>query len=170
MDPAAGEGTPSSPAATPENVTLSKEEFEAIKKRADVSSQNFERVKKLEEENALLKTPKESSPPVDAKFIDDKVDLRLEGYTHSEIDEIATMAKAKGISLKEAKDLPIVKAGITAMRAENKSKDQTPPSSNRAIVYKGKTFKEIISDPESTNEDKQAAYDARRTMRVKHNE
>lgn len=162
MDSNPDAGASSTPTATPETVSLKKEEFDNLKKVADVSSQNFERLKKLEEENKELKEKNgASAPSVDAKFIDDKVDLRLEGYSHDEINEISVIAKAKNISLKEAKDLPFVKSAIAGMRAETKSKDNTPSPSNRgAPVYQGKSYAEVITDEKLSNEDKQAALNA----------
>ena len=48
------------PASTPETVTLTKAEVEELKHKADVSSQNFERLKKAE---ADLKSLRESQLP-----------------------------------------------------------------------------------------------------------
>lgn len=160
MDENLGEGAPSTSTTTTETVSLTKEQFAELERKANVSSQNFERLKKLEEENKLL-TEKQGQS-IDIKAIDEKVDLRIEGYNHEEIAEIAAYAKVKGIGLLEAKEAPIIKAGIQALRAAKASTDNTPSPSNRGIpLINGKTYDQIINDPEASNADKQAALDAR---------
>lgn len=92
--------------------------------------------------------------------IEERVELRLRGYSKDEITDISAIAKAKKISLLEASELPLVSKGIQALRTDKKVVEQSPAPSNRIAVYKGKTYKEVISDPNSTAADKQAAYEA----------
>jgi len=83
------------------------------------------------------------APSSDAeRRIEEKVDLRLSGYSKEEIDEIAAFAKAKGIgSLTEAAKLPIVQHAINGLRADAKAKEATPPSTKRAGASGGERSK-----------------------------
>ena len=69
------------------------------------------------------------------------------------------MASSMGISIDKLKDNETFMAGFEAKRSEQKAVDSTPAPGNRTIVHKNKTFKEIISDKDSTKEDKQIAFE-----------
>lgn len=159
----------------------SPEELKSLEEKASLSSQNFERLKKVQEQNKILsdelenyKKPKENSgSDYIGKLdeIDQKVELRLRGYSQDEISEIHAYATAKKINLLEAVEAPFVKGAIKSIREEQKSRDNTPePSSRSHIVYQGKTFREVLIDPKATESDKQAAFDAMRARRVRNNE
>lgn len=149
---------------------------ELVKKVATleaINKQLFERAKKAEEAKKLPDN-EEVKPHVQSneqgfKDIEDRVELRMQNYEPEEISEIAVFAKAKGISITEAAKAPFIQAAISSLRAEKKSKDNTPSPSNRGIVYNGKPVKEVLTSDSSTKEDKQAAFEALKNARLKGN-
>ena len=83
---------------TPEEVTISKEELEDLKKRADVSSQNFERLKKTEAEKEALETQLQDNQPLsDTEYSDEGRELK------KEIDALKGKISTQELSLKEDK-------------------------------------------------------------------
>lgn len=120
----------------PEPSTDDKEQF------TDREKQYYERIKKLEQENKELKTPKEEPeekpkpekkekdlPESPALSLDQKVELRMDGYSK---EEIAFIERNLGDrSIDDTLEDPFVKSGINSMREAKKSEDDTPaPSSN----------------------------------------
>lgn len=163
------------PQNTPDDVVqVSKAELDEIMKRAEASSQNFERLKKAEEELKALK-PKLQEEKVNSfdsdalrKEIDAKVDLRLAGHSQEEIAEIEAYAKGKGLSLTEAAQSPFVKKAVDGIRAEKKSTENTPAPSSKIKVFNGKPVDEIFKS--GTEAEKQSAFEARLRGGVKSNE
>ncbi len=107
----------------------------------------------------------ETKPVFDAnKFTDEinqKVELRLEGYDNGEIEDIFAFAKAKNLSVKEAKEHPFVKKAIEGLQQEKKARASTPQPSGRNIVVGGKPANEVLRDPKASSADKDAAIQAR---------
>lgn len=124
--------------------------------------------KKVEEKKE--EPPKEVKPDLIEKekpkedsrldIVEQKVELRMEGYSTEEVDDILAYARAKNISVTEAKKAPLIQKGIEAIRQERKSADETPEPSHRSPVYKGKTFAEVVSSDMSP-EEKQSAFEAK---------
>lgn len=160
---------------TPEVIEVSKAELDELRKKADVSSQNFERLKKLEQEKKELEAKLTTDggttfdPSQLERKVEEKVDLRLKGYTSEQIGEIEKYAKGAGISLSEAEKSPFIQSAVEAIRAKEKSVQNTPASSSRIPVFNGKPATEGLKS-ESLS-DRQAAFDAMRSQRkVKGNE
>lgn len=162
------------PQKTPEEIiTALTAERDDLKVKADASSQNFERLKKAEEELKELRPLKEGK--VDTfdsasleKRVDAKVDLRLAGWSQEQIAEAEAYAKGRGITLTEAAQSPFVKNAVEAMKAQSKSIDTTPASSNKTVTFNGKPVSEIFKS--GTPEEKQAAFEARLKGKPNNNE
>lgn len=140
-------------------------ELAAERKKAEVSSQNFERAKKAEEKlkeaEAKLAEKgdtKEFNPDQLRKEVDMKVDLRLAGYEPEHIAEIEKYAKGAGISIAEAAKLPFVQKAVDGLKADKKSTDNTPAPSNKVRVFNGKPVDEVFKT--GTPAEKQAAWEA----------
>lgn len=63
--------------------------------------------------------------------IEEKAELRQEGFSREELTEAEAFAKAKGITLSDAVKHPFVKAAIDGLRAEKRAKEATPSSTRR---------------------------------------
>lgn len=150
---------------TPEVIEVSKAELDELRKKADASSQNFARLKKLEEEMKSKEStlPKETfdSAALERK-IEEKVSLHMKGYDPEHIEEIERYARGAGLnSLLEAEKNPFVQKALAALQAEKKSLDSTPAPSNRVHLVNGKPASDVLKDKEATPADKQAAFEAR---------
>lgn len=112
QNPVPGEGTPK----TPDQVTISQKEFDDLKHKAEVSSQNFERAKKaegrakeLEEENALLLSSTNTVPSEDndrVKELENEVSQIKTDLTKSKVLETYPMLKDKWEDLESFRQLP----------------------------------------------------------------
>lgn len=165
-----------------DTVTLTKEQAEKLQNIANASSQNFERLKKTEETARTLKTQNEElkrkletsgeaqtfDPDKLRSEIEEKVSLRMGGYSAEHISEIEKFAKGAGLSLSEAANHPLIKKGIEGLRSEEKSSAQTPSPSNRIKIFNGKPESEVFKS--GTASEKQAAWDAKLRGGVKTNE
>lgn len=87
---------------------LSAEEIADLKKRADVSSQNFERAKKLEAENKALKeggeskeTPKEEKKEEGLSQLD-VIYLAKADIHDDDVSEVMAYSQKTGLSVKES--------------------------------------------------------------------
>lgn len=160
---------------TPEVIEVPKAELEELRKKAEVSSQNFERLKKLEQEKKELETklPTEGTktdfdPSSFKKEVEEVVNLRVSGHSSEEIEKIEAFAKGAGITRTQAANDPFVRAAIEKMRAESKSVENTPAPSAKIRVFNGKPVDEIFKS--GSAEEKQAAFQARIKGGVKNNE
>lgn len=155
-------------------VQIPKAELEELRKKAEVSSQNFTRAKSAEEQLKELKPKLEEmgkgnfDPDALRKEIDAKVDLRLAGHSPEEISEIEKYAKGAGVSLTEAAQSPFVKSAVEAIRAVKKSTDNTPAPSSKIKVFNGKPVEEIFKSGSAA--EKQAAFEAKMKGGVKQSE
>lgn len=134
-------------------------EMEAeVKKLKAINQRHAEKELKKEAEVTSPKAPDN----LQVKFadIEERVNLRLEGYEPAEVTEIADVARAKNITLSEAKKLPFVVKAIEGLRAEKKSTSESATPSNRVATFNGKPAKDVFVDPKATGADKQAAYEA----------
>lgn len=164
---------------TPEEIIAElTAERDDLKKKADVSSQNFERAKAAEakvkelESKVSDKLTTEKPPEFDAKKleseINEKVDLRVAGYKPEHIAEIEKFAKGAGVSLSEAAKSPFVVSAIAGMKALEKSQENTPAPSQNVKMFNGKPVAEIFKS--GSPEEKQAAFESRLRGGVKTNE
>jgi len=110
-------------------------------------------------EKEVLKKEEGVKDVNEAIGVDTLIDLQSDGFSPKDIKDLASSANDMGVSIKSLKDNETFMAGFKAKKEEQKSIDSTPTPANRTIVHKNKTFKEIISDPESTKEDKQIAFE-----------
>lgn len=106
----------------------------------------YERAKKAEAE---LKTLKQQKPkgdeqptnpsPASPEMTDrlERAELRLEGYSADEVDEIMTLGGVKALNNE------LIKAGIEAKRKERKSLEATPTNSAKSPMYKQYTEAEL---------------------------
>lgn len=145
---------------TPEVVTLSPAEYEDLKKRADVSSQNFARLKKVEEDRDDLKLQLEtligSSDPdpevvkqlrsqindVTEKLAKSEV---LETYPQlkdmwPELEQFRQLDENKGMGLKTAAKAFLVERGLLEPQRKGLEK---PTGGPRAPVTSGMSAEEV---------------------------
>lgn len=87
--------------------------------------------------------------------------LYQQGYTQNEVRDIIDYAKGAGITVEEAKNSPFVKSAITAMRKEAESKAKTPNPTGRSVAQGSAELKQVLSNPEATAADRQAAFEKR---------
>lgn len=151
---------------TPEVVQVSAAELADLRKKAEVSSNNFERLKKIEadkkELEAKLADKGESTtfdPAALKREVNDKVSLRLAGHTPEMIEEIERYAKGANLGLLEASKSPFVMKAVEALSAEQKSLNSTPAPSSKIKVFNGKPIEETFKS--GTDAEKQAAFEAR---------
>lgn len=156
-------------------VQVKKAELDEIMKRAEASSQNFERLKKAEQDKIELTAKlaeKGQSNGFDSdnlkKEIEERVNLRMSGYDPEHIERIEKYAKGAGLSLSEAAKDPFVAKAIEGLRAEKKSLDTTPAPSNRTVLFNGKPVNEVFKT--GSEAEKQAAFETRMRGGVKSNE
>lgn len=154
----------------PEVVEVPAAELADLKKKADASEQNFARLKKLETEKKELeaKLPKgeqEFDPASLEKRVEEKVNLRLSGYSPEQILEIERYAKGAQISLSEAAKSPFIAAAVEHQKAAEKSLSSTPAPSAKIPVFNGKPVDEIFKS--GSDAEKQAAFEARMRGGVK---
>ena len=127
---------------TPENKEdneLTPEELVDLKKRADASSQNFERLKELEKENKKLKSePKEETPKETPKDLSSKdlYSLMSAKVPQEDVDEVVDYAKFKGISVEEALKSDVIKTTLDTNAEHRKTAnasntDPSRPSSKK---------------------------------------
>lgn len=131
-------------------------------------------------QKAENKAPKEDKKPDKTSELEDRFS-KLEqseakrqfgeehGYSNKETDEIFAYASGRGIDPSEAKDSIVVQAMIDAIRAEQKAKNVVPESSGKATLSGGKTLGEVLTDPEASPKDKQAAFEERMSNSKKKN-
>lgn len=141
---------------------------ELVKKNQEL----FARAKKAEEELKELRTLKTGESTFDsAKLkneIEERVDLRMKGYSPEHIQEIERYAKGAGISLTEAEKSPFIQNAVEALRAKENTVENTPAPSSKIKVFNGKPVEQIFK--EGTPEEKQAAFMAKLKGGVKSNE
>lgn len=167
---------------TPEEIIKDLEAQVAdLKPKADASSQNFERLKKAEQELKDLKegktppekleekgTPVQLDPAKLKQEIEDRVSLRLAGRSPEQIEEIERYARGANISLIEASKVPFVAKAVEALEAESKSTENTPAPSSKVKVFNGKPIEETFKS--GTSDEKQKAFEAKMKGGVKGNE
>jgi hypothetical protein len=137
------------PSKSPEEAGTSTEVEDQIAQLKKTNQGLYERLKKeeaerkkIEEELVKLKPSEEgkSSQPEVPSDIEDRVELRLQGYSNEEIAFIKRNAEGK--SLLEAIKDPFVEEGIKGLRAKKKAEQATPPPSSKSPETGEKVKKE----------------------------
>lgn len=133
-------------------------EVESKPQYTEYERQLYERLKKAEDELKNLRKLQESarkevSPQLDetARRIEEKVELRMEGYTTQEIAEMEKYAAGAKLSLREAKDNDFVKSAITKLRADKKADETIPEPSSRSVTIEGKTWDTMSQQERASN-------------------
>lgn len=154
------------PQKTPEDVVqISPAELAELRKKAEVSEQNFARLKKEEQarkelEARLSETGNQSFDPAKLKQeVEEKVDLRMKGHSPEIIAEIEAYAKGRGVSLTEAEKSPFIQSAVEALKAKENSLNNTPSPSSKIPVFNGKPITEVFKT--GSDAEKQAAFQAR---------
>lgn len=111
------------------------------KQRALNAEQTIEQAKRRRKEEEQTSSQEETTSQSD--LLEQKVDLRMEGYSKDEISEIEAYANAKKLSLTEAKDSPFVQKAIEGLREEKKVEESTPSPSSRSVTVENKTFADM---------------------------
>jgi hypothetical protein len=125
------EETPDEEVAEDENVTLTKAEFSKLNRKAkayDATKPKKEEVK----ERTDLSTKAE---PSNEKL--ERMELRLDGYSKEEVDEIMELGGTKVLGSK------FVQSAIKAMRAEKKSTSADANFSAKSPVFKKYTQEDL---------------------------
>lgn len=165
------------PPVTPapeEKVEVSKAEFESLKQKADVSSQNFERAKAAEGKVKELEELKEKgkpeafNPDKHKQEIDERVNLRMAGFEPEIIEQIEKFARGAGMSLSEAAKQPFVQKAVDGLRSEKKQTETTPPPTSKSRIFNGKSVDDIFKT--GSEAEKQAAWEAIMKPGAKNNE
>ena len=130
------EPTPVEPTTPPKVDVVPKAEADKLYARA---KQAEDAEKRLKEENAALKAAQTPVPQADD--LEERVDLRLSGYSADEIKFIKQNQKS-GQSLVEAAKNTFVADAIESARSKAKVAGATPtPSSRSNPVINGKSFR-----------------------------
>lgn len=132
---------------SPDDAELLKEKNKKLYARAKTAEEEARKYKdRLAAYEAKLQklanqpAEKTSSPAVPFDEIEDRVDLRLKGFTREEISYVESYAKGQGKKLREVAEDPFVLSGIDGLRAKAKVAQAIPPPSTGSL---GKTKKEI---------------------------
>jgi hypothetical protein len=160
------------PNQTPEaedfDTTLSEDDHASLSP-LEIAERKAEFYKELARKKGQARAPEKQLPAskketdIDARLSahDQKVELRMEGYSAEEVREIETYAKGRGIGLTEAKASPFVKAAIEAIRKDKQSASVPMEPSSSSVMVGDKSAVDIIRDPASSASDKQKAHEAR---------
>lgn len=100
-----------------DSVSISKHEFNKLKRKAIAYDSGKQTAK-----------PKEEVIDRDERF--ERLELRADGYSKDEIDEIMALGGTKVLNTR------IVQSAINYMRQDKKSKDAKEPLSSKSPVYK----------------------------------
>lgn len=141
--------------------TLSDDEI--ANKKVDFYK-NLLKTERTKNKNLPKKETESKGPDIEKRLSEQeqKVELRMSGYSVDEIREIDAIARGKNIPLSEAEKSPFVQAAIKQIRAENKSKEAVLEPGNSNVMVGEKTASAVLSDTKATPADKQAAMEAMR--------
>lgn len=116
-----------------ETVTLKKSDFTKLNRKARAYDATKSEVKPIEKSDITTKSAKGNFSMEKLE----RIELRQDGYSKDEVDEIMELGGAKVLGSK------LVQSAIKAMRAEKKSKDATPEFSAKSPVYKKHTQEDL---------------------------
>jgi len=166
-----------SKSADSEDGELSAEEIEDLKKKAEVSSQNFERAKKAEEELKKLKdkanedkgdVTKETANELSAK---DFLALNEKGITSQDFDEVMDYAKYRNVSISEALEDKTLQSILQTKKEERKTAEAThtqggargaTKNDGASLLHKFRDTGEFPDDPDDLKKMFQAEIDEKR--------
>lgn len=103
----------------------------------------YARLKKTEAKYREVRETLASNPNVDLKKFEEKVELRIRGYSPEEIAFIESYAKGSGKSLLSVAEDEYVKAAIDVMRQKKQAESKIPPSSNVQSVPQRKSWEQM---------------------------
>lgn len=106
---------------TEESITLSKADYKSLKRKAIAYDSNKSKPK--------VETKEVETSDVSSERFE-RLELRADGYSSDEIDEIMELGGSKVLKTK------IVQSAIKAMRQEKKSKDASESPDSKSPVYK----------------------------------
>lgn len=147
--------------------TEEQEELESLKQKFEDQRKRAEKAEnELKELSAALEAaPQEQEPaPLPAQettvqFDDLAAKLSvLKPLEEDEIEELQSQAKNLGVDPIKLADSPTWKAHLTTLRASKQAETKTPESSHRTAVFEGKTYAEVVTDPEASQDAKETAY------------
>lgn len=125
-------------------------ETEDAEKLKDANKRLFERAKKAEAENKVLKAKQEVKVEVPAQTADpDELRLIAKGLSDQEIDQAKVIAKGRGISLPEALKDPL----LIAYRKELEEQRRKEKAKLGASKGSGQADDEILVKPGTTLEE-----------------
>lgn len=108
-----------------DSVSISKSEFSKLKRKAMA----------YDSTKTAKPAPRVEIGDKDERF--ERLELRADGYSKDEIDEIMSLGGTKVL------DTKLVQSAIKYMRAENKSKNEKEPLSSKSPVYKKFTQEDL---------------------------
>ena len=143
------------PEAIDEVDELQKKLKTAIAQKKHWRKKATQEIKKPEE---IVEAPPEVEKPqsIDVNTL---LELQAAGHSPADIKNLSSMADSMKVSIDVLMENETFMAGFNAKKQEEEATNKTPVSANRTIVHKNKTFKEIVTDPESSKEDKQIAFE-----------
>jgi len=160
MDPEEN-GTPD-PEEQEDKQSELEQKFADQQKRAEKAEQELKELKEAlasatEEEPVL----EEKEEPSQFDTLADNLSV-LKPLETDEVEELRTQAKDLGVDPIKFAQSPAWKAHLDSLRTNKKAEGKTPEPSFRTAVFEGKSYQEIIEDPESPKETRQAAFEAQR--------
>lgn len=162
-DPVKSEETETTPKETPEETSTEESVEDQLVKAKEENKKLYARTKQAEEGEKVVKdklsaiispvkeTPSETpSTPTVTSDIEERVDLRMDGYSQ---DEIAFIKRnqVEGKSLAETAKLPYIEKGIEGMRADAKVEEATPPPSGHSPTIEGKKVSDMTPKEKQEN-------------------
>lgn len=133
---------------TSETDELTPEQIADLKKKAEASSQNFERAKKAEEEVKRLKTQGTEAPAFSPK---DVLALTEHGVKSDDFDEVVRVAKVLNKPIADALKDPILKSILNDRAEERKTSNATATRGGVRNVVKS-TGQDLLRKAETTGE------------------
>lgn len=160
---------------TEEEETLTKEEIAELRKKADASSQNFERLKKteadLKEAKAKLKAqaPETSQDGLSNKDI---LYLAKADIHEDDIDDVLEMARLKKVSVAEAFKFmqPILDTRAEERKSASATQTRSARSTNKTSGTDLLAKAERTGEVPETDEGMLALFEARRSRQFKNHE
>lgn len=146
-EPEPKEGQEPEPEAKSEEEQLTPEQIADLKKRAEASSQNFERAKKAEEEIKKLKSAKtqEGLSALDA------VALAKAEIHEEDIDELVEYANYKRITVRDALKSPLMQNMLKDRAEERRTALATHTKGGQRSAAKA-SGEELLAQAEKTGE------------------
>lgn len=147
-------------AAEPEEFVMKPEEatsltdVEIAQKRADFYK-NLLKKERVQKAQPPVIHKDDTVERFDARLseVEQRVELRSDGYSVDEIRAIQAFAKGANKDLLEASKDPFVQAAITKMREKEQSEAATPSPSNAAVLTSGKSLGEVVTSGTATEKD-----------------